>query len=133
MPVHTGNRKDAKINPAPVTPAVTGIDYPTVEDGSTERDSHRPPRPNARGFYTHPNTGGSTIEEVGPPPDARSLDLLWDTIRQDKEKKMAKERPKVQSLEEMFEMLAIDQVPMAVPLDSPPISAPKSTRRHKSM
>jgi hypothetical protein len=134
MPAYAGNRRDDKINPTPITPAVTGIDYPSIEVASTEFQSHRPPRPNGRGFYTHPNIGGSTIEDVEPPADARSLDLLWDTIRQQKEKKMAKERPKVQSLEEMAqETLPVEQAPMAVPLDSPPMSAPKTARRHKSM
>lgn len=133
MPPYTGNRKDDKTHHTPITPAVTGIDYPS-NDVSTQPDSHRPPRPNGRGFYTHPNIGGSTIEDVEPPADARSLDLLWDTIRQEKEKKMAKERPKVQSLEEMVqEMLVVEHAPMAVPLESPPISAPKTARRHKSI
>jgi hypothetical protein len=134
MPAYTGTRRDGKINPTPATPAVTGIDYPSIEDASTERVSYRPPRPNGKGFYNHPNIGGSTIEDVEPPADARSLDLLWDTIRQEKEKKMAKERPKVQSLEEMVQdMLLVEQAPIAVPLESPPISAPKTARRHKSM
>jgi len=133
MPAYAGNRRDDKFNP-PVTPAVTGIDYPSIKDATTEFQSHRPPRPNGRGFYNHPNIGGSTIEDVEPPPDARSLDLVWDTIRQQKEKKMAKERPKVQSLEEMAqETLPVEQVPMAVPLESPPISAPKTARRQKSI
>lgn len=133
MPTYAGHKYD-KINPTPITPAVTGIDYPSIVDASTARETHRPPRPSGRGFYTHPNIGGSTIEDVEPPADSQSLDLLWGTIRQEKEKKMAKEKPKVQSLEEMAqEMLVIEQTPMAVPLESPPISAPKTARRHKSM
>ena len=114
---------------------VTGIDYPSIVDASTTLESsYRPSRSNGKNFYTHPNIGGSTIEDVEPPADARSLDLLWGTIRQEKERKMAKERPKVQSLEEMVQdMLVVEQTPMAVPLDSPPISAPKTARRHKSM
>jgi hypothetical protein len=133
MPTYAANRND-KINPTPITPAVTGIDYPSIVDASA-RETHRPPRPNGRGLYTHPNIGGSAIEDVvEPPADSQSLELLWGTIRQEKERKMAKEKPKVQSLEEMAqEMLVIDQTPMAVPLESPPISAPKTTRRHKSM
>src|SRR5438270_9703965 len=100
MPTYAANRFEDRVVPSPVTLAVTGIDYPPNE-GASEMDSYRPPRVTGRGFYTHPNIGGSTIEDVeAPPPDARSLDLLWDTIRQEKERKMAKERPKVQSLEE---------------------------------
>lgn len=133
MPTYAGNRKDDKINPTPITPVVTGIDYPSIEDASTARESYRPPRPKGRGFYNHPNIGGSTIEDVEPPADAQSLDLIWGTIRQEKEKKMAKEKPKVQSLEEMVQEMVIEQTPMAVPLESPPMSAPKTARRHKSM
>jgi len=89
----------------------------------------------ARGLYTHPNIAGSSIDDVEPPADARSLNLIWDTIRQEKEKKMAKERPKVQSLEEAVQELFIgEQPPVRVPLmESPPVSAPKSMKKHKSM
>jgi len=133
MPAYAHNRKDDRILTSPMTPAVTGIDYPPNEDAS-QMESYRPPRPSGRGFYTHPNIGGSAIEDVEPPQDARSLDLLWDTIRQGKEKKMAKERPKVQSLEEVQEMLAAEHPPMPIPLiTSPHMSAPKSAKRHKSI
>jgi len=72
---------------------------------------------------------------VEPPADAQSLDQLWGTIRLEKERKMAKERPKVQSLEEIAqELLVKDQRAMQVPImESPPISAPKSVKRQKSM
>jgi len=133
MPAYAPNRKEDMIVPSPITPSVTGINYPPNEDTS-ELESFRPPAPTGRGFYTHPNIGGSAIEDVEPPQDAQSLDLLWGTIRQEKEKKMAKERPKVQSLEEIQEMLAAEHPPMPVPLiASPHISAPKSAKRHKSM
>jgi len=133
MPTYAANRIEDRVVLSPMTPAVTGIDYPPNE-GASEMESYRPPRMTGRGFYTHPNIGGSTIEDVEAPPDARSLDLLWGTIRQEKEKKMAKERPKVQSLEEIQERLAAEHPPMPVPLiTSPHISAPRSARRHKSM
>jgi len=135
MPTYAVNHKLDKVVPSPVTPAVTGIDYPSNEDASTELDSYRPPRGFARGLYTHPNIAGSTIDDVEPPVDARSLDLLWGSIRQEKEKKMAKERPKVQSLEEIAQdLLAVDQIPVQVPvMESPPVSVPKSMRKQKSM
>ena len=130
------SRKDDKvIIPSPVTPAVTGIDYPSNDDLSTDIESRPQPRNIARALYTHPNIAGSTIEDVEPPVDARSLDQLWDTIRLEKERKMAKERPKVQSLEEIAqELLVQDHHTMHVPvMESPPVSAPKSVKRQKSM
>jgi len=131
------NRKDDKVIQSPVTPAVTGIDYPTNDDASTELDMFKH-RGMARGLYTHPNNAGSTIEDVEPPADARSLNLVWDTIRQEKEKKMAKERPKVQSLEEVAQELYATEhinVPMQqIPvMESPPISVPKSVKKQKSI
>ncbi|KAH9481403.1 hypothetical protein JR316_0005929 [Psilocybe cubensis] len=134
MPAHIPNRKDDKGVSSPLSPAVTGIDYPSVDDASTELDMYRH-RGMTRGLYTHPNIAGSSIEDVEPPADARSLTLVWDSIRQEKEKKMAKERPKVQSLEEVVqELYAADHVPMQIPLmESPPISAPKSVRKQKSI
>jgi len=124
----------AKAIPSPVTPAVTGIDYPSNDDASTEVDVYKH-RGMARGLYTHPNIAGSTIEDVEPPADARSLDLIWDTIRQEKERKMAKERPKVQSLEETAqELYTSEHPPMQIPLmESPPVSAPKSVKKQKSI
>jgi len=135
MPTYAVNHKLDKIMPSPVTPAVTGIDYPSNEGASTELNSYRPSRGLARGLYTHPNIAGSTIDDVEPPVDARSLDLLWGSIRQEKEKKMAKERPKVQSLEEVVQELhAADQAPMQVPvMESPPVSNPKSVKKQKSI
>ncbi|PPR00779.1 hypothetical protein CVT24_000744 [Panaeolus cyanescens] len=128
------NRNDDKVIPSPVTPAVTGIDYPTIDDNSTDYVPRR-----ARGFFTHPNTAGSTIDDVEPPADARSLDQLWGSIRQEKEKKMAKEKPKVQSLEELtHELRAMEIAPMqrqgtSPDVTPPPVSAPKSPRRQKSI
>lgn len=133
MPAYI-NRRDDKAIQSPVTPAVTGIDYPSNDDASTEVDLYNSRRM-ARGLYTHPNIAGSSIEDVEPPADARSLNLIWDTIRQEKEKKMAKERPKVQSLEEAAqELLGAEQAPVRIPLmESPPVSPPKSVKKHKSM
>ena len=138
MRANTFNRKDDKIIiPSPVTPAVTGIDYPG-DDLSTDIES----RPQARNIphhalYTHPNIAGSTIDDVEPPADTQSLDQLWGTIRLEKERKMAKERAKVQSLEDVAqELLVQDHRAMQVPViesSPPPISTPKSVKRQKSM
>ena len=139
MRTNTVSRKDDKvIIPSPVTPAVTGIDYPG-DDLSTDIES----RPQARNYshhaalYTHPNIAGSSIDDVEPPQDAHSLDQLWDTIRLEKERKMAKERPKVQSLEDVAqELLVQDHRAMQIPVieSSPPlISTLKSVKRQKSM
>lgn len=139
MRTNTVTRKDAIIIPSPVTPAVTGIDYPG-DDLSTDIES----RPQARNvahhtaLYTHPNVAGSTIDDVEPPQDTQSLDQLWGTIRLEKERKMAKERPKVQSLEDVIaqELLVQDHRAMQVPVmeSSPPlISTTKSMKKQKSM
>lgn len=139
MRTNTVNRKDYKVViPSPVTPAVTGIDYPG-DDLSTDIESRPQARnvPHHAALYTHPNIAGSTIDDVEPPVDAQSLDQLWDTIRLEKERKMAKERPKVQSLEDAVaqELLVQDRA-MQVPVmesSPPPISTPKSVKRQKSM
>ncbi|KAF9532507.1 hypothetical protein CPB83DRAFT_846897 [Crepidotus variabilis] len=130
MPPYNVTRRDVRPSPSPVTPAVTGIVYPRTEDASTELESYHAPRPTGRRLYTHPNIAGSTIEDVEPPADARSLDLLWGNIRQEKEKKMAKERPKVQSLEEMAQdLLAVEHTPLQIPLmESPPLSGPRKQK-----
>ncbi|KAF8149890.1 hypothetical protein B0H34DRAFT_666800 [Crassisporium funariophilum] len=131
MPSYARSRKDDKIIPSPVTPAVTGIDYPSNDDASTELESYKP-RVLKSALYTHPNIAGSTIDDVEPPADARSLDQLWGTIRLEKERKMAKERPKVQSLEDARDVLATDQPPMQIPVreSSPPA---KSAKKQKSI
>lgn len=140
MRTNTVSRKDDKvIIPSPVTPAVTGIDYPG-DDLSTDIES----RPQARNYshhaalYTHPNIAGSAIDDVEPPQDTQSLDQLWGTIRLEKERKMAKERPKIQSLEDTIpqELLVQDHRAMQIPVieSSPPlISTIKSVRKQKSM
>ncbi|KAJ3512668.1 hypothetical protein NLJ89_g3393 [Agrocybe chaxingu] len=136
MPSYPINRQDERnvqVVLSPVTPAVTGIDYPSTDDISTDYDtSYHPARALGRGFYTHPNIGGSTIEDVEPPVDAQSLDLVWGSIRQKKEQKMAKEAPKVRSLHP--NTFAADHAPMQIPLmESPPTSAPKSIKKQKSI
>jgi hypothetical protein len=123
---------------SPTTPAVTGIDYPSlIEDGSTDIDS-RGPRGYGGGqqFYTLPNVAASSIDGAhDPPSNSSSLDQVWGAIRQQKERRMAKEKPKVQSLEEVTqELLVSDQPPpRSIPLMESQSSVPKSLKKHKSM
>ena len=126
-----------KTNPLPPTPAVTGIIYPSSSpmDAPTETEStrYRPP-PNR--FYRHPNVAASSIDDVPESvADGQSLDQLWGSIRQQKEQKMAKERPKIQSLEE-----AVNEVPsehpqagVDVPVLESQASGRKSLQKQKSM
>jgi len=124
-----------KANPSPVTPAVTGIIYPSTPlDSITEADTsiYRAP---ANRFYTHPNVAASTIDDGAPRPlsDSHTLDQLWGTIREQKERKMAKERPKVQSLEEMAHELSLEQHPIDIPVLESHASVPKSLKKQKSI
>jgi hypothetical protein len=122
-----------KGGPSPVTPAVTGIAYPSTSamDAATETEStrYRPP-PNR--FYNHPNIAASSIDDVPESVvDGQSLDKLWGSIRQQKERKMAKERPKVQSLEEVLNEAPSSGVD--VPVLESQASGRKSLQKQKSM
>ncbi|KAF5382209.1 hypothetical protein D9615_004382 [Tricholomella constricta] len=135
IPHDSINRSYDKANPSPVTPAVTGIIYPSTPlDSITEADTsiYRAP-PNR--LYTHPNVAASTIDDGAPRPlsDGHSLDQLWGTIRQQKELKMAKERPKVQSLEELANELSLEQHPIDIPVLESQASVPKSLKKQKSI
>ncbi|KAG6909067.1 hypothetical protein DXG01_002220 [Tephrocybe rancida] len=131
-------RSYEKTNASPVTPAVTGIIYPSTPlDSITEADTsiyHNPPNH----FYTHPNVAASTIDrdDGGPRPlsAGHSMDKLWGTIRQQKERKMAKEKPKVQSLEEIANDLSSSEPhPIDIPVMDSRHSDPKSLKKRKSM
>ena len=120
---------------SPITPAVTGIDYPFDDASTTDVDSR--PRGHQSHFYTMNNVAASNIGDVvDPPASTPGLDEVWNSIRQDKSRKMAKEKPKVQSLEEVTqELLYIDQgaIPNAPAIEPQNGSAPKSPRRQRSM
>ncbi|KAH6909100.1 hypothetical protein BKA70DRAFT_1277460 [Coprinopsis sp. MPI-PUGE-AT-0042] len=120
---------------SPVTPAVTGIDYPFDDASTTDVDSR--PRGHQSQFYTMANVAASNIGDVTDLPAGNpGLDEVWNSIRQDKSRKMAKEKPKVQSLEEVTqELLYIDQGPLpnAPIIESHNGSAPKSPRRQRSI
>jgi len=141
MPTYVHNRKDHtlahdKANLSPVTPAVTGIDYPCGEDATTETGTNGHRGYMAQQFYTLPNIAASSIDDVAEPPtDSNTLDLIWGTIRLEKERKMAKERPKVQSLEEISRELAATPgpPPIQIPVMESHHSAPKSLKKQKSI
>jgi len=130
-----GTRAVGKTNPSPVTPAVTGIVYPSNSsmDAPAEIEStkYRPP---PHHFYSHPNIAASSIDDVPESvADGQSLDQLWGSIRQQKERKMAKERPKVQSLEEVADEAPSEQPAIDVPVLESQASGRKSLQKQKSM
>lgn len=137
IPRDTIPRPADKAEPSPITPAVTGIMYPSPMDAPTEADSSRYRAPVARRFYTHPNLAESSIDDAPEPlANGRSMDQLWESLRQKKEIKMAKERPKVQSLEEATNELSIEPAPVEIPLrvqTESQLSAPRSMKKQKSM
>lgn len=71
---------------------------------------------------------------VGPVViDENHLDQLWGTIRQQKEHKMAKERPKVQSLEPGKDV-SVDHRLVEIPVNnSHPTSGTRSLKKKKTM
>lgn len=143
------NRRSADHQPSPVTPAVTGIAYPTEEDDDLEFDEplhttsnagdnsrgHRLPITidqnrndihntgntyNTQQASTHGNgnMAGSSQDDNssehpggGAPGGEGTLDHIWDAIREKKARRMAKERPKVESLEEITGELALSDRP----------------------
>ncbi|TFK40401.1 hypothetical protein BDQ12DRAFT_496417 [Crucibulum laeve] len=145
MPTYAPNRREHvdthirvhdKAALSPTTPAVTGIEYPSPLDGPSEVDSNRYRGQMPRALYTHHNIASSTIDDVvDPPADAISLDQVWGTIRQEKERKMAKEKPKVQSLEEVArELFTPEQSPsIRIPVMQSQTSVPKSLKKQKSI
>jgi len=172
MPAHGYNRKELITSTSsgggarlpqdklallsPVTPAVTGIEYPSRVDTSPEPDSrrfHYHPSSNTtmspahhqlqanNRLYTLPNNGGSSIDGGATelPSNTVSLDDVWGAIRQKKERQMAKEKPKVQSLEEISPELlpasgAQDDGPsVRIPVMESHVSPTKSVKKQKSI
>jgi len=74
-----------------------------------------------------------SIDESSVPPIEESLDQVWEAIRQKKEKKMAKEKPKVQSLQEPEEFSPIEGPEMDIPVVDPPRPENKTLKRQKSL
>jgi hypothetical protein len=98
---------------SPLTPAVTGITFPSPTD--TRSDNYRQ-RPSLRGVVPEPSLHPSSSDDsVAPitPTDIESLDQLWGSLRLEKERKMAQEPPKIKSLE--GSTLTPSRTPMAPP------------------
>lgn len=119
MPSYARNMKAPD---SPATPAVTGIMYPSPVDVPTEMESAHYRRQNymADPSFLSQNADEFPVDDDTEPRTDKnsSLDQLWGTIRQEKERKMAKERPKVKSLEEPQH-----EIPGSVP-DLPSIEIP---------
>ncbi|KAF8638319.1 hypothetical protein AX17_002339 [Amanita inopinata Kibby_2008] len=156
---------------SPVTPAVTGIVYPTEEDEDLEYDepangvshgaeSRRYPDQNtSHGYdnsrshsygagnkyknreqahtYNNANMTGSSQDDNSSDQAAgvaaagdTSLDHIWDAIREKKARKMAKERPKVESLEEITGELALSDRPLH-PTGDRPLAASGGVQSYK--
>ena len=137
MPSPQPNRKDpsrsvdGRAFASPITPAVTGLSFPSPMDAPTEV-AHDRPRPVLMASTPGPSSSASHPAEFSsdgsaePPADHQSLDRLWDSLRQEKERKMAKERPKVKSLEETGSEMHV--------LQQPPLLQSKPTlKKQKSM
>jgi len=93
--------------PSPISPAVTRLVYPSPVDtvpppGGRHHSmlNENDPRVSAYDdcYSVEAPSSYDTIEPVSP-TDYESLDQLWDTLRQQKEARMAKEPPKVKSFE----------------------------------
>lgn len=146
--------QDKSAFPPPANPAVLGIDYPSRMDTLSEIDSRRlqynnqassissshQPQTNTR-LYNLPNAGGSSIDDTADPPvNTLSLDDVWSAIRQKKERQMAKEKPKVQSLEEVTTEQLVTSAPgqdegpsVRIPVMESHVSPTKSLKKQKSM
>jgi len=84
---------------SPITPAVTGIVFPysppTTDPSPTQQNPRRSSTPHHDRSFSSSNSNSES-----PPPPA-DLDHLWTTLRQEKQRKMAKEQPKVKSFEDV--------------------------------
>jgi hypothetical protein len=88
--------------PAPLTPAVTGINYPSPTDVYSGSGTRRPSLLMAPpGPSSHHQSSSDGSNAPSTPTDMDTLDQLWSSIRLQKERKMAKEPPKVQLFADM--------------------------------
>lgn len=133
---------------SPVSP-VTGIVFPSPIDASTQRTataalarkSRRDISATDRSLsnrHTSSDPQSDLSESASPPPaDSQSLDQLWDTLRQEKQRKMAKEQPKVKSFEDVelpsVRDLALESPPPSVSGPSASVPMLQRLKKHKSM
>ncbi|KAG7089538.1 hypothetical protein E1B28_011211 [Marasmius oreades] len=125
----------------PNTP--TRITVPGTSELGNYRDEQErlPPvvelSPSNSRSLSHDMVESSLVDESIPLAEGSDLDDLWATIRQKKEKKVAKEQPKVQSLREPQEgeeeFSQLDVPAPEIPRESPkPDSSQKRVRKQKS-
>jgi hypothetical protein len=132
----TESRHLDKVSTNPNTP--TRITIPT----SSEFDRDNSPEMIAPPYHDSSSNSRSLSHDIAdfsvdessvPPMEENGLEQVWEAIRTKKEKKMAKERPKVQSLQEPEEFSLIEGPEMELPVVDPPRPDNKSLRRQKSL
>lgn len=116
------------------SPAVTRITVPspthTVGEGTHYTHLHLPnsmPGPSSTS-HGHPTDSGDSLtaydDSITPPADDQALNDLWGSLRKQKEKKMAKERPKVKSLEDPPANLPTESSSISAVLNPPNVDVP---------
>lgn len=112
-------------NNSPITPAVTGLFFPSPIDGNVQDNGRQNPilrDVEAEFSIDERSQSYDTVDPITP-TDYQALDELWGTLRMQKELKMAKEPPKVKS----FEGLSL-----GVPSEMQPTSSRQPSERHSS-
>jgi len=132
------------------TSTIADIDHPFGIDTHSEIGSRKFQQSNSMSsshqlqdihrLYNFPNTGGSAIDGIiDPPANTASLNDVWSAIRQKKERQMAKEKPKVQSLEVAPQQLASgthvqEEGPsVRIPVIESHVSPTRAVKKQKSM
>ncbi|KAL0574735.1 hypothetical protein V5O48_007219 [Marasmius crinis-equi] len=157
MPPHSSQTRrptTSKLSPSdkrlaverdPITPNTpTRITVPATSDLGIYRDDYEGALPpvvepsvsNSRSL-SQEVAEFSLLEDSIPLVEDPDLDNIWDSIRQRKEKKMAREKPKVQSLQDPPEAEEFSQLDIPataeIPRESPkPESSSKKLRKQKS-
>ncbi|KAJ3783754.1 hypothetical protein GGU11DRAFT_726127 [Lentinula aff. detonsa] len=115
----------------PNTPTRITIPASSVFDQAAEIE--RLPTTNYSSSSNSQEVDEASVEESYIPPVDDGLDDLWEALRQKKELKMAKETPKVQSLQDQpveEEFSPIEAPDVDVPVGTP---RPETLRRQKSI
>lgn len=125
--------------PSPITPAVTGLVFPSPVDTISEQDQNKTgllySMANLQLGASVPSTS-ERMESVNSSETHRSLDELWSTLRQKKERKMAKDPLKIESFGEYSPDVPIQRysdpdppvpdLPVSVPIPKQPLRKKKS-------
>ncbi|KAL0954494.1 hypothetical protein HGRIS_003462 [Hohenbuehelia grisea] len=129
-------------NPSPITPTVTRLAFPSPIDTAPQPSGRHNPMLNETeshvsaydDLYSTTDTPSYDTVEPVTPTDYESLDQLWDTLRQQKEAKMAKEPPKVKSFEGIGGgRESAPREPISEPLRSERRSEPKHSSNKKPL